>query len=102
MVNAQALIFPAEDDFGIVAVEAMQLGTPVIALGKGGALETVKEGVSGIFFEEPVSVMVADAVRKFLEHGAWNRDVIREDALCFSKRCFREGILAEIEKMERN
>jgi glycosyltransferase involved in cell wall biosynthesis len=102
MANAQALIFPAEDDFGIVAVEAMQLGTPVIALGKGGALETVKEGISGIFFEEPVSVMVADAVRKFLEHGVWNRDMIRKNALCFSKRCFRKEILAEIEKMERN
>ncbi len=99
MVNARALIFPAEDDFGMVTVEAMQVGTPVIALGKGGALETIEEGVSGIFFEEPVSVMVADAVRRFLEKKTWDRKLIRERALRFSGKCFRDKILGAIEEM---
>lgn len=101
MTNAQALIFPAEDDFGIVAVEAMQMGTPVIALGKGGARETVKEGFSGIFFDEPVSVMVADAVRRFFECSGWDRKKIREEALKFSRQRFRENFLAELRKMEQ-
>ena len=48
--KAKTFIFAAEEDFGIVPVEAQACGTPVLAFGKGGALETVKEGVSGSFF----------------------------------------------------
>ena len=50
--RCQALIFPGEEDFGIVPVEAMASGRPVIAYGKGGATETVQEGVTGTFFQE--------------------------------------------------
>lgn len=100
MVNARALIFPSEDDFGVVAVEAMQMGTPVIALGKGGVLETLEEGISGVFFEEPVSVMVADAVRRFLEKKTWDRDLIRKRGLRFSGKCFRDNIFSAIERMD--
>lgn len=99
MANAQALIFPSEDDFGMTAVEALQMGTPVIALKKGGALETVEENVTGIFFSAPVSVAVADGIRRFLEHGSWDKKYIRERGLQFSRERFRKGILAEIEKM---
>lgn len=99
MANAQALIFPAEDDFGMVAVEAMQMGTPVIALGKGGALETVEEGRTGILFEEAESVLVADAVRRFLEHPQWDRRDIRERAMHFSRDRFRKDIMMALEKL---
>lgn len=100
MAKARALLFPAEDDFGIVSVEAMQMGTPVIALRKGGVSETVRENEDGIFFDAPVSVAVADAVRRFLEHGMWDAERIRAHAAEFSRARFREGIARALEEME--
>lgn len=99
MANARALLFPSDDDFGIVPVEAMQLGTPVIALRKGGAQETVEEGKTGIFFDAPVSVSLADAIRRFLEYGEWNREYIRERGMFFSRSRFREGIMRELNEL---
>jgi len=64
-LKAKGFIFPAEEDFGIVPVEAMAAGTPVIAYKKGGATETVKEGVSGIFFPEQNSESLIQALKKF-------------------------------------
>jgi len=66
--NCRAFIFPGEDDFGIAPVEAMASGRPVIALRKGGATETIIEGKSGEFFDEPVLELVTDGVRRFLEN----------------------------------
>lgn len=63
--GCQATIFPAEDDFGIAQVEAQAAGRPVIAYGAGGALETIEEGVSGLFFYEQTPEGVIDAVRRF-------------------------------------
>lgn len=60
--GARALIFPTEEDFGMVPVEAQACGTPVIAFGKGGALEGVQ---SGVFFEEQTPEAVCDAVQRF-------------------------------------
>ncbi|MEN8252613.1 MAG: glycosyltransferase, partial [Patescibacteria group bacterium] len=65
--KTRAFLFPSEDDFGIVSVEAMRMGVPVIALGKGGASEIITPNVSGELFEEPTVEMMADAVRRFLE-----------------------------------
>ncbi len=67
LMNARALLFPAEDDFGIVCTEALSVGTPVIALDKGGACEIVENGISGEFFQKPTVEMMADALRRFLE-----------------------------------
>ena len=53
--QAKAVLFPAKDDFGLVPVEAMACGAPVIALGEGGALETVQDGETGFFFHEPTA-----------------------------------------------
>ncbi len=63
--TARAFVFPPEEDFGLVPVEAMMCGTPVIAYGKGGALETVKEGVSGLFFSEPTPASLGGAIERF-------------------------------------
>ncbi|HNX69423.1 MAG TPA: glycosyltransferase [Candidatus Omnitrophota bacterium] len=60
--GAQALIFPAEEDFGIVPLEAQACGTPVIAFRKGGALETVK---SGVFFDDQTAGSAREAVHRF-------------------------------------
>ena len=69
MQKAKAFVFAAEEDFGITPVEAQACGTPVIAFGKGGALETVKgldeENPTGIFFEEQTAEGIQKAVNKF-------------------------------------
>ncbi|MHB9156037.1 MAG: glycosyltransferase, partial [Endomicrobiales bacterium] len=61
----KAMIFPQDEDFGITAVEVQACGRPVIAFRKGGALETVIEGETGIFFDEPSAASIKDAVRRF-------------------------------------
>lgn len=63
--KAKALIFAAEEDFGIIPVEAQACGTPVIAFGRGGALETVIENKTGLFFYEQSSFAIQEAVYKF-------------------------------------
>ena len=91
--RARALILPGVEDFGIVPVEAMALGTPVVAFRAGGALDSVVEGESGIFFD----AAVVNSLRSALEAAAarrWNRQAIREHASRFSRarfaRQFRE------------
>jgi glycosyltransferase involved in cell wall biosynthesis len=65
MQNARAFVFAAEEDFGIVPVEAQACGTPVIAYGRGGATETVVPGTTGLFFGRQRPDAVRDAVRRF-------------------------------------
>jgi glycosyltransferase involved in cell wall biosynthesis len=63
--RCRALIFPGEEDFGIVPVEAMASGRPIIAYGRGGATETVVPNLSGIFFEEQTVEAIIEAERTF-------------------------------------
>jgi len=63
--RCQALVFPGEEDFGLVPLEAMASGRPVIAFGKGGALETVVDGKTGIFFHEQTEDALMEAVERF-------------------------------------
>lgn len=63
--NCKALLFPGVEDFGIVPLEVMASGRPVIAFGKGGALETVVDGQTGLFFSEQTSDAVVDAITRF-------------------------------------
>ena len=92
--NARALIFPAEDDFGMVMAEAMQVGTPVIAYAEGGAREIVQEGVTGEFFRAQTPEVLADGVRRFLENERnYDTRVIKESAMRFSQERFEEGIM---------
>ena len=70
MTRSRALVFAAEEDFGIIPVEAQAFGTPVIALGRGGARETViteGPGRTGTFFDEPTPDAIVSAVREFAE-----------------------------------
>ena len=62
LAHSTALIFPGEEDFGIVPVEAMAAGVPVVAFGRGGALDTVTDGVTGIVFAEQSTRSLADAL----------------------------------------
>src|SRR5258708_26901229 len=82
--TCEALIFPGEEDFGIVPVEAMAAGCPIIALRKGGVLETVAEGKTGFFFNDPTMESLVDAVTRF-EKEVFDRQAIREHAHAFSR-----------------
>lgn len=88
--NARALVFPGEEDFGIVPIEAMACGTPVIALGRGGALDSVVDGVTGCFFDQQDAESLAQAVHAF-ESRADQFDAARiaQHAQGFSAERFR-------------
>jgi len=90
MQRAKAFIFAAEEDFGIVPAEAQACGTPVIAYGKGGALETVIDGKTGLFFREQNVESLQDAVHRF-ENGTTHFDpsTLRRNAKRFSKERFQ-------------
>ena len=92
MARARAFIFAAEEDFGIVPVEAQASGTPVIALGKGGVRETViVDGYkrTGIFFDQPESRLIADAVNAFLaDEPLFHAQTCIENAARFSEQRF--------------
>lgn len=85
--QAEGYIFAANEDFGISPVEAMASGLPVIAYRAGGALETVKEGVSGLFFNEQSVVSLKRAISRFRHHG-FKSDECRAWAAQFDQAVF--------------
>jgi len=85
--RCRALVFAGEEDFGLVPVEAQACGRPVIAYGRGGVLETVVPGVTGVFFAEQTPDALADAVRR-ADRIAWDRRIIRRHAGQFSHQRF--------------
>lgn len=88
--NAEAFIFPTDDDFGIAPVEAMLAGAPVIAFRKGGALEIVQEGITGEFFDAQTPEVLADGIRRFLNNRKnYNKDLIVKRGEEFSKERFQ-------------
>jgi glycosyltransferase involved in cell wall biosynthesis len=102
--KAKALIFPGEEDFGIVPVEAMASGRPVIAFRKGGACETVLGGTTGVFFEEQTVESLASAVQNF-ETILFDPQLIVAHAATFGKARFKvemsEAIDAALEAKRR-
>lgn len=87
--RAKAFVFMAEEDFGIIPVEAQACGTPVIAFGRGGVAETVIPGETGVLFNEQSAGSLADAVRLF-EKGTFSPSAIRRQAEKFSADVFRK------------
>lgn len=96
MQKAKAFVFAAEEDFGIIPVEAQACGTPVIALAKGGTLETVIENKTGIFFVEQSAEKIKEAVLNF-ETKNFNPQIIREHAVTFSKQRFEKEMREFVE-----
>jgi glycosyltransferase involved in cell wall biosynthesis len=89
--RAKAFIFAAEEDFGILPVEAQACGTPVIAYGKGGALETVVDNETGIFFGRQEEGSLIEAIRRFEEkQKQFDCKKIRGHAENFSKDIFQK------------
>ena len=87
-----AFINPQEEDLGITPIEAMASGRPVIALGRGGALETIIEGVTGKFFYEQSVDAIVEVIRNF-KPEIFNPLEIRKNAERFSKEKFKENMV---------
>lgn len=88
--ECRALIFPGEEDFGLVPLEAQSCGRPVVALARGGVLESVRDGVTGLFFKEQTPEALMGALSRF-ETAVWNPAVIRRHAETFSIPSFRKA-----------
>lgn len=89
--ECRALIFPGEEDFGIVPVEAMACGRPVIAFNAAGAKETVVDGKTGILFEPQTAAALVQAIKRF-KFEIYDKNRIREHALRFDKSVFKRQI----------
>jgi glycosyltransferase involved in cell wall biosynthesis len=87
--RCRAFVFPGEEDFGIAPLEAQAAGRPVIAYARGGALETILEGKTGLFFREPTPQSLGEAVLGF-QDGQFDPAAIREHALRFDRAVFQQ------------
>ena len=97
--NCRALIFPGEEDFGIVPLEAMACGRPVLAFGRGGALESVVEGKTGLFFFEQTPGALKRSLEDFeAQETAFQSRAIRAHAEGFSEERFRAEFKAVVDK----
>jgi len=97
--KARAFVFAADEDFGIAPVEAQACGTPVIAFGRGGALETVIENKTGIFFKEQTVESLIGAVNMFeKDEDRFDCNEIRKNAERFSKERFKREFKEFVDK----
>ncbi|EQB34349.1 hypothetical protein M947_11310 [Sulfurimonas hongkongensis] len=99
MQRAKAFVYAAVEDFGIVPIEAMSCGTPVIALSKGGTAETVIEGKNGIHFHKQTKEEIMEAVARF-EKQTFDLASISEDAKSYNTKRFQEEIQEFIKSFE--
>lgn len=100
VAGSRALVFPGEEDFGIVPVEAMAAGRAVIAYGRGGARDTVVAGETGLFFDEPTAASLAAAVRRFeAERDRYDAGRIARHARRFDRSHFIERMAAAVERL---
>ena len=96
MGGARAFIFPGEEDFGITPLEAASAGTPVVAYAGGGALDTVIDGETGLFFEEPTAASLAEAVRRF-ETMPFDLGRLQQHARQFDTARFKARVMEWVE-----
>lgn len=99
--KAQAFIFPQEEDFGIVAVEALASGRPVIAYKAGDIVEHIEEQKSGLFFNNQTKEDIISAIKRF-QKIQFDPNFIRSSALKFNKKYFKERIKNFIEEEYQN
>lgn len=100
IAGCRALVFPGEEDFGIVPVEAMAAGRPVIAFRRGGALDSVIDGVTGAFFDAQTSESLIQAVRLFEgERGRYDSARIARHAREFDRPHFLERFAGAVSRL---
>ena len=99
--TAEAVLMPGEEDFGIVPVEAQACGTPVVALGRGGATETVADGRTGILYAEPGADSLAAGIARLRDLRLDPSDAVR-NAARFSRERFREEFSRALETALRS
>lgn len=97
MQNCQAAIFPSRDDFGLVPLEVMACGRPVLAYGAGGALHTVVAGKTGEFMPVQTAAAIVEAVEAF-DPSRYDARAIREHALGWSRQRFRDRIVDAVQR----
>ncbi|MEK9173730.1 MAG: glycosyltransferase [Patescibacteria group bacterium] len=96
--GARALIIPSEEDFGLVAVEALAAGTPVIASARGGVREIVEDQTHGLFFNTFMPEILAEAILRFIQQEeSFDRDTLRARASLFSEERFMTELKKAIE-----
>jgi glycosyltransferase involved in cell wall biosynthesis len=98
MQKARCFLFASEEDFGIAPLEAQACGTPVVAFGKGGARDTVVDGVTGLYFWHQTPQAICDAIEKFESvENSFDPDRIRAHAMHFSTESFKKKFAGYVE-----
>jgi glycosyltransferase involved in cell wall biosynthesis len=97
--RAAAVLLPGEEDFGIVPVEAQACETPVVALARGGALETVLDGVTGVLVGDPTPRAFAAGIKRARERS-FDRAALRQHAVTFDRAVFARAIQSTIETLD--
>jgi glycosyltransferase involved in cell wall biosynthesis len=95
LTQTKALIFPGVEDFGMIAIEAMACGIPVIAYSKGGARDFIEEGKTGLFFHEPTKESLGEALAAF-QGMTFDSEYIKAFSLKFSEEHFKKNIASLI------
>jgi glycosyltransferase involved in cell wall biosynthesis len=90
--HCRALLFPGEEDFGMAPLEVAAAGRPTIAFRAGGAIETIVDGITGLFFDQQTPESLMDAIERF-ERQDWSPTEIRKRAEGFSVPVFRTRML---------
>src|SRR3989338_7461391 len=98
--GAKAVIFPQEEEFGLVAAETVSCGTPLVSYSRGGSEDIVKDGLNGVTFDEQSPEAIADAVRA-IETMYFDRRAIAENAKKFSKENFQNKFMSAVSKVVR-
>lgn len=100
MRGCRALVFPGKEDFGITPVETQATGRPVVAYAGGGALETVVDGVTGVFFEDQTPEALCEAVDR-ASKLSFDQDAVRNHALQFDREVFCGKMMDFVERTWR-
>jgi glycosyltransferase involved in cell wall biosynthesis len=95
--RCRALIFPGEEDFGMAPLEINAAGRPVVAYYGGGATETIRDGLNGIFFNEPTADSLLTAMDRF-ETMSWDPQAIRRHAEGYDITVFQSRIREFVDK----
>ena len=98
MQKAKAFVFAAEEDFGIMMIEALSCGTPVIAFNKGGASETIIENETGILFNDQNPLAIAGSVKRFEQSSSFDPVKLNQYAKQFDRKIFEEKIKNFVEE----